>query len=58
MLKIKKIGAIVCVALVTLLQLTGCGQTGPLYLPGKAALSNVSTSAHAPAASHVTLHNS
>jgi len=37
MLKTKNIRASVCVALAGVLNLAGCGQTGPLYLPPKMA---------------------
>jgi predicted small lipoprotein YifL len=37
MLKTKNIRAGVCVALAGVLNLAGCGQTGPLYLPPKVA---------------------
>jgi predicted small lipoprotein YifL len=37
MLKTKNIRAGVCIALVGVLNLAGCGQTGPLYLPPKVA---------------------
>ena len=45
MLKIKKIGAIVCITLVNVLHLSGCGQTGPLYLPGKTSSTSASAQA-------------
>ncbi|MDH4479195.1 MAG: lipoprotein [Rhodoferax sp.] len=38
MLKTKKTRATAYVALACLLNLAGCGQTGPLYLPPKMAL--------------------
>jgi predicted small lipoprotein YifL len=37
MLKTKNIRASACIALVGVLNLAGCGQTGPLYLPPKMA---------------------
>jgi hypothetical protein len=38
MLKTKKTGVSASLALVYLLNLAGCGQSGPLYLPPKVAL--------------------
>jgi predicted small lipoprotein YifL len=47
MLKIKKIQAMACISLASALYLTGCGQTGPLYLPAKAALHGGESATHA-----------
>jgi hypothetical protein len=57
MLKTKKMGA--AGALVCFLNLAGCGQTGPLYLPPKTAhmtpspVASVSTSTSTPIIAHL-----
>jgi len=45
MLKIKKIGA--GIALASLLNLAGCGQAGPLYLPAKTSAHDSGSLMHA-----------
>jgi predicted small lipoprotein YifL len=47
MLKTKNIRAGACIAVAGVLNLAGCGQTGPLYLPPKMAQAALSAAATA-----------